>query len=197
MSRRARPGASHEHGLALLAAVALLRVKLHPATLGAELPRGGIVCEPDLEGAHDLLLRARVLHGCDQLDAMVEVTRHQVGAPKEELRLPVRFEDKEAAVLEKPPQDAADADRLAEPRDPGPQGADAPRNHVDTRAGLRREYSVEVSLQQRRRIEPQAGEDLGTVEALAIGAHPPIVELFRDLGPISLRKRCGRPKPVR
>jgi len=47
------------------------------------------------------------------------------------------LEVKEAAVLEEPAQDTANADALAQARQAGSQGADATHQQVDTRAGLR------------------------------------------------------------
>src|SRR5262249_17826264 len=113
MPGRAGPGAAHEHGLTLLPSITLPRAKLHPASFRAQLPRGAVVGEPDVERADDLLLRPTVLDRSDELDSMVEVARHQVRAAEEELRLRAGVEDEEAAVLEDAAGDAAHAAPLA------------------------------------------------------------------------------------
>src|SRR4029077_10934919 len=112
------------------------RTQLHPATLWAQLPCGRVVRQENLETARDVLLRAAVLDRRDELDAVIEVARHEIGAAEPVRRLAVRLEDADPAVLEEPPQHAAGADRLAEPRDTGPERADAARDDLHGRTLL-------------------------------------------------------------
>ena len=86
--------------------------------------------------ACDLRLELGVLDGRQDLDAVVEVARHQVGAAHAVEAPPVRLEDEDPAVLEVAAEDAADADVRAQLRHAGPQRADAAHEEVDLRAGL-------------------------------------------------------------
>src|SRR5690349_10285844 len=113
---RSRACVAHQHDLARPAAVALFRAHLQPAPFGVQLPRRGVVSEQDVECALKLLLRACVLDGRDELDAVIEVSRHQVGASQEVgRRIPV-VEHEQPAVFEEAAEDASDADRLAQIR---------------------------------------------------------------------------------
>ena len=81
---------------------------------------------------------ARVLDRHDRLDAVVEVARHQIGAAEVVARNVPRFEDEDAAVLEKAPEHADDADVVAESFDARAQGADAACEDLDLDAFHRR-----------------------------------------------------------
>src|SRR5207248_2484171 len=102
---------AHERRLAGLAPFAFLRTEHHPTALGAELPHRGVVLEQDVERTRDLLLCARLLDRRHELDTVVEVAWHEVGASHQVSRRTAGVEDEQAAVLEEAAEDAANADR--------------------------------------------------------------------------------------
>ncbi len=74
-------------------------------------------------------------HG--ELDAVVEVARHQVGGGDVDRVLAVALEGVDARVLEQPPDDRDDADVLRDAGHAWAQAADAAHVEVDLHAGLR------------------------------------------------------------
>src|SRR5215469_5317934 len=91
-------------------------------------------------GSHDLLANAVAQHSIlyreHDFDALVEITRHPVGAGQIDLLLPPIGEIKNAAVLEKTPHNAAHANAIADAANAGPQRADAAHDQIDFDAGL-------------------------------------------------------------
>ena len=68
-----------EHGLVTLRPLALARRQPSPASVRRELPGRRVVGERRVEDRVDLLARTRLLDRHEDLDAVVEVPRHQVG----------------------------------------------------------------------------------------------------------------------
>ena len=106
----------------------------------------------------ELGLHLGVLDRGGDLDPVIEVPRHQVGAAQERLGPLARLEEVEAAVLEEATEDAADADRLGQPGDAGPQGADRAGDDVDLGAGLRGRVELldDRLVGERVRLQPDA-----------------------------------------
>src|SRR4051794_32689592 len=78
--RLGRPRGVADHELALDAArLALVRRAALPGAVGAELPGVRVVGERALERVEQVLLEDLVLDGHVELDARVEVARHEVG----------------------------------------------------------------------------------------------------------------------
>ena len=83
------------------------------------------------------MLEAGVLDRRQDLDPMVEVARHDVGASEQVGGLVAGLEGEEAAVLEKAAGDRAHVDPLRHARHAGTERADGAGDDVDPRAGLR------------------------------------------------------------
>src|SRR5262249_22315446 len=123
--RHAPPRAPHEHALRRTRAILLLRAYAVPDATLLELPRGRRVREEKIHRRGDLARGADVLDGDEHLDAMVDVPRHEIGAPEVVARDVARLELEQPAVLEKAPEHATDADALAQARHAWTQRADA------------------------------------------------------------------------
>src|SRR5581483_8324087 len=132
--RDATPRAPHEHRLSRTWPVLLLRPDAVPGVV--ELPGRRGVREQGVDRGRDLALGADVLERDDDLDAVVEVARHEVRAPEIEPVLVAGLEVEEPAVLEEAAEHAPDANGVAHLRHAGPQRADAADDQVDARAGL-------------------------------------------------------------
>src|SRR5438067_9518936 len=101
--------APHEQRLGGAPAVALRRPQPLPASVRPQLPGLRVVRQERLEDRLQLVPCLRVLDRHDDLDAVVEVAGHQVGAA-EQVRLAVAgLEAEEAAVLEEAAEDGPDA----------------------------------------------------------------------------------------
>src|SRR4051812_32294142 len=112
--------ATKEDGLGGAAALVRLGHEGAPGSRRPPPPGLRVVGEQRLEDRLDVGAYVCRLDGDDDLDPMVEVARHQVGAA-EQVRLGVaRLEAVEAAVLEEAAENRADADALADPFDAGP-----------------------------------------------------------------------------
>src|SRR5580765_5700268 len=98
----------HEQGLRLSPALILLRDHALPGAVALELPCLGVVGEEGLEDPLELVADLEVLDGHHDLDPVVEVARHQVGAPEQVRLLVARFEAEEPAVLEEAAEHRAD-----------------------------------------------------------------------------------------
>src|SRR5262249_32757651 len=108
-------------------------------------PEGG-------ERRGELRLKHGILDRCDDLDAMVEVARHQVGAAYVEGAPVRRLEDEEATVFEKAAENAADPNVRAQLGNARTQGADAADEQVDLRARLRRRVELVDQLGMREAV---------------------------------------------
>ncbi len=97
---RSRDRAAHHQSLCGDRAIVLLLSERVPGAVSVQLPRVVLSARSASNIAFDPLSRARVVHGHDDLDAVVEVARHQVGAADEVGRLVAGLEDEDAAVLE-------------------------------------------------------------------------------------------------
>ena len=80
----------------------------------------------------DLRLQLRVFDRGDQLDAAVEVARHQVGGADQHAGLVAALEGVDARVLEEAADDRDDADVLRDPRHAG-RRQQIPRTFRSTR----------------------------------------------------------------
>ena len=104
----------------------------------SQLPGLGVVGEQRLEDRLELVAHVRVLDRHDDLDPVVEVARHQVGAAEQVRRSLAGLEAEEPAVLEEAAEHGAHADVLAQPRRrPGRSVQTRAHDEVDLRAGLR------------------------------------------------------------
>src|SRR5207244_596359 len=90
----------HEHDLRRSAALVLARCDPLPGAGRAQLPGLGVVGEQGLEDRLELVASVGVLDRDDDLDPVVEVSRHQVGAAEVVRPGFVGFEAVEPAVLE-------------------------------------------------------------------------------------------------
>src|SRR5260370_28443445 len=131
--RDATPGAAHKCGLGGPWPPLLLGPHAAPRSIG-ELPRSSRVREQGVECRRELRLKPDALDRGQHLDAMVEVTWHQIGAAEEHRRMVSGLEDEEPAVLEEATEDAAHANVLAHARHAGAERADAAHDEVDPRA---------------------------------------------------------------
>jgi len=84
----------------------------------------------------------RVKNREDHLDAAVKVAGHEIGAPKENKRIPPVGEDIDAAMFEETVHDASNCDVFAESRYTGPEATDSADEQLDgdsfLRAGVER-----------------------------------------------------------
>ena len=129
--------APHADDLGRTAALALLRPDALPRAVRAEAPRLRVVVQERPEDRLDLGAHLRSLGRHDHLDPVVEVARHQVGAPDQVGLLLAGLEAEEAAVLEEAAEDRAHADPVAQALDAGAQHADRAHDQVDLGARLR------------------------------------------------------------
>src|SRR6476469_5341410 len=118
--------ATHEECLCLTLALALLRRDAVPGAVGLQLPGLRVVGEQGLEDPFELVADLEVFDRDNDLDPVVEVPRHQVGAPEEVRLLVARLEAEEAAVLEEAAEHRAHPDVLAQAVDARHEGADRP-----------------------------------------------------------------------
>src|ERR1700733_3473367 len=109
-----------------------------PVALDIELPGVGGIGEAALEDVEDLRPQLRVLDRDDQLDAAVEVARHQVDGADQDPGLGAALEAVDARVLEEAADDRDDPYVLREARHPGPQAADPAHVEVDPHPRPRR-----------------------------------------------------------
>lgn len=106
-------------------------------TGGEQLPRAGVIGDLTFEELlSDVAPMFRVFDGEHDFDSVVEVPWHEVGACDVEVRFAVVMEEVDAAVFEKPADDGANADVLAESGHAGAQAADASNDEVDLNAGF-------------------------------------------------------------
>src|SRR5436190_17475751 len=75
-----RAGTAHQRGVEALSTAALLRLDAAPGAVGAQRPRKAAVGHDRVEGAGQLALGACILDRDEDLDPVVEVAGHQVGA---------------------------------------------------------------------------------------------------------------------
>jgi hypothetical protein len=73
----------------------------------------------------------RVKNREDHLDAAVKVAGHEIGAPKENKRIPPVGEDIDAAMFEETVHDASNCDVFAESRYTGPEATDSADEQLD------------------------------------------------------------------
>ena len=106
---RSGAGAPHQRAVQALARAPLLPANALPVPVGAQGPRPARVLHDRVERARQLALAAGVLDRHEDLDPVVEVARHQVGAAQQERALAVGLEDEEAAVLEEAAEQRAHA----------------------------------------------------------------------------------------
>ena len=100
--------------------------------LVVQAPALAAVVELHLEDIPEVLLQVGLAHRRDDLDALVEVALHQVGAADEVLGVTVVPEVVDASVLQEAPDHAHHPDAVAQPRDAGPQGGTAPARSGST-----------------------------------------------------------------
>ena len=112
-------------------------VRRCPGAVGPELPGERVVREAALERVLELRDELGVRDRREQLDARVEVARHQVGRADPVAALVAALEPVHARVLEEAPDHRGHADVLGDARHAGAQAADAAHVHVDAHAGLR------------------------------------------------------------
>src|SRR6476619_8405754 len=84
---------------------ALARLDALPRAFRVELPSLRVVGEQRFEDRLDLVAHVHVLHRDDDLDAVVEIARHQIGAPHRIRPLVAHLETDEPAVLEDAAED--------------------------------------------------------------------------------------------
>lgn len=113
-----------------------------------------------VRGHHDIAqvrLVVPILHWKDDLDPAIEVPLHQIGATEVEFVVAVVMEVIHPAVLEKSPNNASDADRLAPAWDAGPEAANPSNDQVNFDAGLRRrvQRAYKIPIDQRVHLEDQ------------------------------------------
>src|SRR5690242_7126135 len=96
-----------------------------------ELPCLRVVHQERVENRVELRLQRTRLDRSDDLDAVIEVARQEIGAPEEVPALLAALEDEEAAVLQEAAEHAPDPHVLAHPLDSGTEPADAAGDDVD------------------------------------------------------------------
>ena len=96
-----------------------------PAAVSVQLPGALVVGEGAFERVEQLLPQVGLGDRRRELDAVVEVARHQVGGGDVDGVLAAALERVDARVLEQAPDDRDDPDVLRDPRQPGAQAADA------------------------------------------------------------------------
>src|SRR5262249_49633997 len=129
---------AHEHRLCGAAPLSLLGSEPLPGAVALQHPRLCVVREERLEDRFDLVPHVEVLDRNDDLDAVNEVARHDIGAAEEVGPLVVDLEAVEPAVLQEAAEDRTDADVLAQPFDAGDEGADRAHDEIDLRPRLGR-----------------------------------------------------------
>src|SRR6266853_1303424 len=113
-------------------------VPLDERAVRPKLPRLDVVGEERVQDPAEPRAVLRIHHGHDQLDAPVEVARHPVGAPDEDLRVAAVSELEDAGVLEEAVDDRHHPDVLAQSLYPWPKQARSTDVEVDPDARLRR-----------------------------------------------------------
>src|SRR5205807_1936813 len=98
--RDATPCATHEHRLCGTWAILLLGADAVPHTGVIKLPRGGRVGEQRIDRRCKFALGADVFDRCDNLNAMIEIARHEISTSHVEPAAIAGLEMKEPAVLE-------------------------------------------------------------------------------------------------
>ena len=109
---------------------------LAPAAVGPQLPGADVGRQRALERVEQVLAQRGVLDGRDELDAGVEVARHEIGRADEHARLRAALERVDARVLEEAAEHAHDRDVLRDALDPRAQAADPA--HVEVHRARRR-----------------------------------------------------------
>jgi hypothetical protein len=109
-----------------------------PATIGYQLPRGGLVQECPVEEPGHPTLEGRVGDGHHHLHPAVEVPLHEVGgAHGHPDRSPGRSPEAEhPGMFEVPAHDGPDPDPVGQPGNSGPEAAPAPDHQVHRDPGL-------------------------------------------------------------
>ena len=130
-----------------------------PHTSGVQLPGRRRVGEQSVERRGQLALRPEVLDRSDDLDAMIEVPRHQIGAAEVEAAALACFKMEDAAVLEEPAEHAPYADAVAQAGQAWTEGAHATHEQVDpsTRLGCRIELVDDLDVGQAVDLDPDPG----------------------------------------
>src|SRR5262249_42426850 len=157
---------SHENGLSRAVPSALARSSALPAAVCIQIPRLAVVRQQNVENTRDVVLRSRIFDRDDDLDAVVEVPRHQIGAAEERRGVIRGLENEQSAVLEEAADDAAHPDGLAQIGNSGPQRADTAREDLDLRALLRGGV--------------QLIDDVWIGERVDLDPDPSVLSVFRD-----------------
>ena len=123
-----------------LAVVVLLgkRAERRVAFIGQQFAQLRRVRHADVQVSQDLLAQLFVEHGPCDLDALVHVARHEVGARQVQLHVVARAEPVDAAVLEQASYDGHHAHVLGESLKSGHDARDAAHEQGDRNARLRR-----------------------------------------------------------
>jgi len=81
-------------------------------------------------------MQRHIVNGRHGFHPAVEVARHPVSRAEVKLFIASVGEVKQARMLEKPADDADDSDPITDPRNSGPQAADATDDQIDLHACL-------------------------------------------------------------
>jgi hypothetical protein len=127
-----------------------------PAPVAPKFPCGGVIGQHDVEERADPLLQLRILHGRHDLEAAIEIARHEIGTAYEVRDLLAGLKYKDPAVLEESADDRAHGDGLAQPWDTRLERGDAPGDDVDLRAllGSSIELRDDRLVSQRVHLDP-------------------------------------------
>src|ERR1700694_3639386 len=108
-----------------------------PLSVRPERPCERVIGEASLERVLELGLEVLVLDGSEELDPLVEVTRHQVGGADVVAALLAAVERVDPRMLEEPADDRHHVDRVADAWDAWLQAADPADVEIDRHARLR------------------------------------------------------------
>ena len=82
-------------------------------------------------------LQLGILYRIENFSALFKISRHPIGAPGIDFRIPAVMKVVNPRMFQEPVEDTDDADVFADLRYTRPQAANAPYNEVDVDAGAR------------------------------------------------------------
>src|SRR3954451_14515636 len=125
------------HQLALNVSRVAVRTAPSPRAVLPQNPGVGVVRETAFQDVEELLADAGVLDRRDQLDSVVEGSRHQIGGAREHALLFARaLEGVDPRVLEEAPHNRDDLDVVRDAGYARPQGADPAHVQLYLHTGL-------------------------------------------------------------